>query len=255
MCPTSMAASSSSGSPHRTHGSPAVTSRRSAQDPDGDVPADVHPAQVEVVGVGPGDHVAAAAQRLVGDHRQVRHPDRAEAARQRAESLLDLLGVGRADLHRAGGVGELLLVERVVTAHQHQRQLAVQHVDQGLDLPVRRRVVPGRQVLDGAHAGGGEPLRGGQPRAVGHLGQPGGGLLHVRRVVAGRAVRDQVLAGVGRAHELDRVPAAHGAAGRLHRDHRDAEPVEDPQVGGAVPVEGGVEPGRRRGRRCRSPSW
>ena len=209
-----------------------------------DVTADVHPAQVHVINVGAGDHVAPPPQRLVRDHRQTGDRDRAQAARQRPQCGPDLLRLGRADRRRPGRVGELLLVQRMVTAHQHQGELAVQQVDEGLDLPLGGRVVPGRQVLDGPHAGSVEPLRGGQPRAVGDLRQRRGGLLHVGRVVAGRAVRDRVLAGLRRAHELGRVPAAHGAAGRLHRDHRDAEPLENPQVGRTVAVERSIEPGR-----------
>src|SRR5579859_3456029 len=47
---------------------------------DGDVPFDVDAAQVDVVGVGAGEHVPAAAERLVGHDRQVLYADRAEAA-------------------------------------------------------------------------------------------------------------------------------------------------------------------------------
>ena len=107
---------------------------------DADVALDVDAAQVGVVDVGAGGHAAPAAQRLVGDHRVVlrRRADRAEAAGQRAERVLDLLRLGRADGGRTGGVGELLLVQRVVAAHQDQGERVVEEVDQGLDLAGRR---------------------------------------------------------------------------------------------------------------------
>ena len=88
-----------------------------------------------------------------------------------------------------------------------------------------------------------EPLRGGRAAFVGHRRQRRGGLLQVRRVVAVRAADHDVLAGLGRAHELDRVRAAHVAAGRLDRDGRDAEPGEDPLVRAAVQLEGLVQAG------------
>jgi len=128
---------------------------------DGGVAADVHPAQVDIVDVGPGDHVTAVAQGLVRDHRQVRHAHRAQAAGERAQRVADLLGVRWAQRRRRCGIGQLLLVKRMVAAHEDQGQLAVEQVDQRLDLPVGRRVVRFGQVLDGPHAGGVEPLRGG----------------------------------------------------------------------------------------------
>src|ERR1700691_1084588 len=54
---------------------------------DVDVALDVHPAQVGVVEVGAGVHAAPTAQRLVSDDRESTDPDRAQAARQRAEGV------------------------------------------------------------------------------------------------------------------------------------------------------------------------
>ena len=85
--------------------------------------------------------------------------DRAERAGVRAERGEDLLALGRAHRDRAGRVDELLLLQGVVAAQQHQRELAVKDVDQGLDLPVGGRVVAGGQVLDRPHAGRVEALR------------------------------------------------------------------------------------------------
>jgi hypothetical protein len=125
---------------------------------DGDVPGHVHPAQVHVVGVGAGHHAGPVPQREVGDDRPVGDADRAERARVGAERGEDLVRLGRTDRDGAGGVDELLLLERVVAAEQDQRELAVENVDEGLDLAVARRVVAGGQVLDRPHARRVEPL-------------------------------------------------------------------------------------------------
>src|ERR1700722_19244065 len=77
---------------------------------DVDVALDVHAAQVGVVDVGAGVHAAPAAERLIGDDRVIAHADHAQAAGQRAQRGADLVRLGRADLVRAGGVDELLLV-------------------------------------------------------------------------------------------------------------------------------------------------
>ena len=118
--------------------------------------------------------------------------DRAEAAGQRAEQgLADLVGcAGRPPRQ---GVDELLLHQGVVAAHQHERQLVVDDVHQGLDLAVGGHAVAGGQVLDrptpGVSNGWARP--GPSPSAA---GQARGGLLHVGGVAAG-AVHDDVLAG------------------------------------------------------------
>src|SRR5690606_30612250 len=138
-----------------------------------DVAFDVDPAQVDVVDVGAGEHVPAAAQRLVGDDGQGGGQERVdgpEAAGQRAQRVLDLRRVGGADLGGAGRVHELLLVERVVAAQQDERERAVQDVHEGLDLPVVGRAVRA-QVLDGADARRVEPLRRGRPGLVGDVRQ------------------------------------------------------------------------------------
>ena len=170
-----------------------ATSRRSAQVPTRDVAADVHPAQVDVVDVGPGDHVpprrAAPRPRSPADP-STRRPRPGCRAAPPARSRISSGWAGRID-SRPGRVGELLLVQRVVAAHQHQGELAVQQVDEGLDLPVGGRVVPGRQVLDGAHAGVAKRSGAGSPGRSAISGSSRGGLLHVGGVVAVRAVRDR----------------------------------------------------------------
>jgi hypothetical protein len=208
-----------------------------------DVALDIDVAQVEPVGVGAGHHVAPALQRGVGDYRQVADADRAQAARRGAERRLDLVGVGRPDRRGAGLVDQLLLHQGVVAAQQHQGELPVDDVGQGLDLPLAGHPVGRRlQVGDGLHARSGE-LLGGRHRG-GVLGRRHrrGGLLDVGGVVAGGAADDVVLARLGGGHELHRGAPAHGAAGRLGGDERDAQAREDPAVRLVVQVEGAVQP-------------
>jgi acetyl-CoA acetyltransferase len=97
---------------------------------------------------------------LVRDDRVIADADRAQAAGQRAQGVADLVRLGRADRVRAGGVDELLLVQRVVAAQQNQGEHAVQEVDQGLDLAFGRGLVAGREILDGPYPGSVEGLRG-----------------------------------------------------------------------------------------------
>jgi hypothetical protein len=211
-----------------------------------DVPGDVHTAQVHVVGVRPGGHAGPPAQGQVGQDRQVgRDTDRAERAGVRTQRGEDLRGLGRARRDRAGRVDELLLLQGVVAAQQHQRELAVEDVDEGLHLPVGGGGVAGGQVLDRPDAGGVEALR--RVPGGGRVGRRVDGRqgryrrFDVGRVAALRAVDDVVLAGVGRADELGRAGAAHRAVGRLDRDRRDAEPLVGADVGAAVGVEGLVQ--------------
>jgi hypothetical protein len=164
--------------------------------PDLDVATDVDAPEVQVVGVGAGEHAATAPDRQVGDDRQVAHADRAEAAGGGAERRTDLGWAGGAHLPRAGGVEELLLDQAVVPAQQDQGSLPIDQIDERLDLPVRRSVVVPGQILDGAGARGRERLRGRQPRAVMDGGQGRGRLLDVGGVPAGLAADHQVLAGV-----------------------------------------------------------
>ena len=163
MCPTSMPALHLQAVPAVDAAVPGGDLAQVGPPADADVTLDVDAAQVGVVDVGAGEHAASAAQRLVRDDRVIantrRHcADRAQAARQRAEGGADLVGLGRADRGRPGGVDELLLVQRVVAAQQDQREHAVQEVDQGLDLAVGRGLVLDREILDGTYPRGGEGL-------------------------------------------------------------------------------------------------
>lgn len=91
----------------------------------------------------------------------------------------------------------------------------------------------GGQGLDGRGVGGVQLLDGPDARGV-----AGGGVerhgLGVGGVVAVRAVDEGVLAGGGRGQELLGGGAAHGAGDRGDDAVVQAEPLEDPDVGGAV---------------------
>src|SRR5579859_3426390 len=218
---------------------------------DADVALDVHAAQVGVVDVGAGVHAAPAAPRLIAqglvrDDGVIGDADRAQAAGQRAQGVADLVRQGRADRVRAGGVDELLLVQRVVAAQQDQGEHAVQVVDQGLDLAFGRGLVALREVLDGLYPGSVERFRGLVShgpfgKIIIYGGQPRRRLLDVRRVTALWAQDDQVLARRRRADELGGVRAAHRAAGGLDRNGGDSQPLEDPHVRVVVQAEGHVE--------------
>src|SRR2546422_956545 len=82
-------------------------------------------------------------------------------------------------------------------------------------------VVASGRSLDRATAGAVDGEWRGGAGAVARLGEAGRGLLDVSRVPAG-GVDHQVLADLGRAHELGGVTAAHEAAGGLDGDRRDA---------------------------------
>ena len=113
-------------------------------------------------------------QREVGDDRQVRSTPTAPSEPGCAPSAAKIspASAGR-DRDRAGRVDELLLFKGVVAAQQDQRELAVEDVDQRLDLPVGGRVVAGGQVLDRPHAGRVEPLGRGQRPAASAAGSTG----------------------------------------------------------------------------------
>ena len=233
--------------PQRGHGSPSVTSRRSAHWRDRDVPLHVDAGQVHVVGVGAGGHPAPAAQREVREHGQVGDADRAEAARQRAERRLDFVGLGRADRHRAGRVDQLLVRQRMVAAQQHQRQLAVDDLHQRLDLPVGGQAVLGDQVLDGPHARRVQPGRAGAGLAGGRVvdrrqrrESPSPGSPRSRS--SGTGATRSSPADDGHMNSIESAPPMLPLdASTANRG--DAEPGEDPLVGVPVPLERGVKAG------------
>ncbi len=77
----------------------------------------------------------------------------------------------------------------------------------------------------------------------GARGRRGDGLFQVRRVAAGRADGDEILAGIGGDHELVGLAAAHGAGVGFDHGVFQAAALEDAAVGLVVLVVGGVESG------------
>ncbi len=88
-------------------------------------------------------------------------------------------------------------------------------------LPFRPRPAPrGRPQQDEADHQEEQHARYAQPVRIGRLGDDADGeRRHPRRRPAGEGEQAEELAG----HALGRQPADHGAAGRLHRAHADAE--------------------------------
>ena len=213
-------------------------------------------AQVVVVAVGAGDHVAAALQRLVGQDGHVGHAHRAERAGVGAEPVADLLGVRGAEVGVAGGAAELGLAQLVVAAQQRQHGLAVGHQHQALHL---RGFGQAGEFGDLARWSCGRAC--GTPRARGRLrGRRRRARRAARRPSPGwpssRTPADHhvVLAGFGSHHELVRLAAAHGAGVRLDRDVLQAAAVEDAAVGAGSACRRRRRARRGPCRRSRSPS-
>ena len=217
MWPTSSAWISSSGLPQRGHGSPAATSRRSAHWPTVMSRATSTPVRWTSSVLAPVDHAGRPCSARSAMTGRPVHPDRAQAARARAQRGHDLVGLGRPDA-RPRRCASMQLLRRSAGGRR-ARSTSVSwpsiDLDQRLDLPVggQRRTALG-QGLDGPHAGRGEAARArpGRRSSVDRR-QRRGGLLHVGRVVAapGSAATRSSPA-VGRAHELDRAAAAHAPA-------------------------------------------
>src|SRR3954462_15044772 len=88
------------------------------------VTAHLHAPEVDVVAIG-ADDVLALSQRLVRDPVD-RDADRADRTPARAESLTDLVGLGRPE-GLAEGLQEFHLVETVVAAHEGEDDVPVRH--------------------------------------------------------------------------------------------------------------------------------
>ena len=157
---------------------------------------------------------------------------RAQASRLRAERGHTFFRRGGPRGDRAGSGHELGLVQLVVAADQNDDRLAVGDVNQRLDLAVGRNFVRFlAQRFDGDDAGRGEFFNGRADFARGGFGNAAGGLLDVRRVTAGFAEDDFVLAGLGGHHEFVREIAADDAGVGLHRKRLQSAPGKDARVG------------------------
>ncbi len=217
-----------------------------------DVPAHVDAAQVEIVLVGARGHAAATLEGRVGQDPQVRNTHRTQASRRRSQRGPDLRFRSGPHVAGAGGVLQLLLRQGVIAAQQHQRGLAVEHVDEGLDLLLRGRpVLDARQVFDGANAWRRELLGGVVRLSVFRCGDLGRRLLQVGRIAAGATRRNVVLAGVASHDELHRLASAHYPRRGFDGHGVDAATGEDLAVGLEVALEGAVQPLRVQVERVR----
>src|SRR5262249_30817793 len=101
----------------------------------------------------------------------------------------------------------------------------------------------GGQVLDRALARRRKGLGRREPRPVRDRRELRARLLDVRRVAAGLAGGDPVLARVARDHELDRLAPAHRARRGLDRERVEAAAREDAAIRLEMALEGRVEAG------------
>ena len=200
-------------------------------------------AEVVIVAVGAGDHVAAAAEGGIGEDGHVLDADGPKGAGVGAEPGADFLSVRGAEERVAHGGAELGFAELVIAAQQHEDGVAVGHQHQALHLGAFGQAGERRDFGDGLAAGGVERLGVEVALGIGGRGSGGAGdsLLHVGRVVARPAHDHVILARFGGHHELVRLVAAHGARVGLDREVAQPAAVEDAAVGAVVLVVGGVE--------------
>ncbi len=151
-----------------------------------DVTVDVHIANMDVVAVRSGHHPASPLEGEVGENGHLAHPDGSQAPGMSPERFEDFLRAGRTHCGGEGGVYQFLLLEVVVAAQQHQGELPIDHVDQGLDLPHRVGVArkAGSQRGDGPNSRRVEFLDLGHLVGVGHRIEARCGSFHVRPVAA-----------------------------------------------------------------------
>jgi hypothetical protein len=146
-----------------------------------------------------------------------------------------------------GGVEQLLLLEVVVAAQQHQTP-ALSRRRPGLDLSIGcgdLGVGFGKALIVRRPGVGNRSRSPGSPSSTG----PGPmSPFQVRPVVAGLTGDDPVLTGVAADDELDRLRATHRTRRCLDVDRIQAHPGEDPLVGVVVLLEARVEPGQSMSR-------
>ncbi len=202
------------------------------------------PVKWKSASLAPPTKSAHVRHRAVGDDLHgLLQADRAQVAGLATEVRVDLGGGREAEATlQAVDLAGLDLVQVVIAAHQQQPHLRLddravlvelvggQH--QRLDRLRQRQLQQLGHVGAGRLAGRGslgQRLRGGAARGDQRQRFR---QLDVGGVVAGRAVDDRVLAGVGDHLELMRAVAADGAGVGRHRAELQAQAVEDAAVGG-----------------------
>src|SRR5712692_7966929 len=117
--------------------------------------------------------------------RSWRHANSAKRTRRSSERFANLIGLSGSDVDRAGSVGELRFVQLVIAAQQHKRKLVIEHVNQCLDLAVRRSAAgKNSQIVNRAHVGSWKLLGSRHFSSVINLREPRRSLLYIGRVAA-----------------------------------------------------------------------
>ena len=81
-----------------------------------------------------GHHVASPAQGLIRNHVEIASPHCTKTSGRSTKGRLDFLDLGRAHFPRLNLIAELLFSELMIASKQNQDRLAVDDVDEGLDL-------------------------------------------------------------------------------------------------------------------------
>ena len=204
-----------------------------------------HVAQMVIVFVGAGDHVAPPHQRLVRQNRHVVHAHRPQRSRFRAEPPLNLFGLGGPEFGVVDDGPEFRHAQLMVAAQHRQHRLAVGHQHQALHLRGFRQARELRHFRDGL-----------PPRCVkllgleialgigdGGLRRYGRRLLQIGRVSTARAHGHEIFTRLRGHHVLVRLAAAHGARVRLHHRIHQPAALEDAAVGLVMLLVRRVQPG------------
>src|SRR4029078_12989954 len=107
-----------------------------------DVSFDRHTTKMVIVLVRAGGHIASTSQRLIGDHSRdpwvssAAHTHRTKRSRRSAEGIANLLGLCGSYIDCATRVDEFGLVQLVVSAHQNQSKLVVEHITERFFLSI-----------------------------------------------------------------------------------------------------------------------
>ena len=224
--------------------------------------------QMEPVLVGAGGHVVRAAQPFVGEnfrnaslllYRVTCHRLASNTAPRlpgcAPSSGNNFFRRGRTNRTVVRCCREFGFIQLVVAANQNNDRLAVGDVNQRLDLAIGRNVVRRfAQCLNGHNAGRGKFFNGRADFTRGGFGNAAGGFLNVRRITAGLAEHDLVLAGLGRHHEFVRKFAADDAGVGLDRKRLQPAPRKNARVGVVHFLVTRRRAPRRSRRSCRRPS-
>ena len=185
--------------------------------------------EMEALAVGSRNEVRRTRDQVVDHHHGVVCADGRRVARHhpRRADLLHLCRPHGVGLDR---VGELGLIDLVVTSGDHCQQASIACHEEGrLGRPVLPDLEGARQIRDRGRAGSRDLL--GRHRLLGgRLWLANGRNLPVRRVILVLAQDQGVLAPLVEDHELVREAATHHAHVRPNHNRVEAQPLEDAGV-------------------------